>query len=76
MVGSFNAGTLPDTHQPYTAANLAEARAEPLAPHQVRKLRDGAAGAGGSAGKERVMKATRLATATALAGGGAAASPS
>lgn len=51
VVGSFNAGTLPDTHQPYTAADLAEARAEQLAPHQVRKLRDGAAGAGGTVGK-------------------------
>jgi hypothetical protein len=51
VVGSFNAGTLPDTHQPYTAADLAEARAEQLAPHQVRKLRDEAAGAGGTVGK-------------------------
>ena len=42
ILDSFNAGTLPDGHQAYTAAELAEARADKLAPHEVRKLRDGA----------------------------------
>ncbi|MBP8133329.1 MAG: cytochrome c [Zoogloea sp.] len=42
VLDSFNAGTLPDGHQAYTTAELAEARADKLAPHEVRKLRDGA----------------------------------
>ena len=42
ILDSFNAGTLPDGHQAYSTAELAEARADKLAPHEVRKLRDGA----------------------------------
>lgn len=42
VLDGFNAGALPEGHQPYTAAELAEARAERLGPNDVRKLRDGA----------------------------------
>ncbi len=41
VVTSFNGDSLPEGHQPFSPAELAEARAEKLAPHEVRKLRDG-----------------------------------
>ncbi|MDD3352670.1 cytochrome c [Zoogloea sp.] len=46
VLEGFNAGTLPEGHQAYTPAELAEARETRLAPHAVRKLRDGPPRAG------------------------------
>ena len=48
VLTSFNGEQLPEGHQPFSVAELAAARAEKLAPHEVRKLRDGAGKGSGS----------------------------
>ena len=41
VVTGFNGDSMPEGHQSFSAAELADARADKLAPNEVRKLRDG-----------------------------------